>query len=329
VENNVLVISEDDVKQLLTMEDTIKTVEDVLREKALKRVQMPPKTYIYFQEYHGDFRSMPSYIPQLKIAGVKVVNYHPDNPRTYHKPAIMATILLLDPKTGTPLAIVGGATITAMRTGAIAGIATKYLGRRDSEILGLIGAGTQARTQLLAISKVLDCQEVRVYDKDYERIQSFIEEVSKRYPFQFVSCDTAEACVGSADVISTVTPATTPIVKNDWIRLGTHINAIGADAPGKEELDPHILKRAKIVVDDLEQTTHGGEINMPLKEGHITVQDVYGELGEIVVGQKVGRSSPTEITIFDSTGLSLQDIATASIVFERAKKQNVGDWINL
>ena len=140
--NSVLVISEDDVKQILTMEDTLKAVEDALREKAFNRVQMPPKTYIYFGKHHGDFRTMPSYIKRLGISGVKVVNYHPNNPQIHRKPAIMATIILLDPKTGTPLAIIGGATITAMRTGAIAGVATKYLGRMESEVLGLVGAGT-------------------------------------------------------------------------------------------------------------------------------------------------------------------------------------------
>jgi alanine dehydrogenase len=135
--------------------------------------------------------------------------------------------------------------------------------------------------------------------------------------------------VTDADVISTITPVTTPIVENNWISLGTHINAIGADAPGKEELDPKILQRAKIVVDDYEQATHSGEINVPLSKGYLTLDNIYGELSEVVAQKIAGRESEDEITVFDSTGLSLQDIATATIVFERAKQSNRGQWIRL
>ena len=327
--NDVLMISEDTVKDLLTIEDAMKAVEEVLHEKAHRRVQMPPKTYIYFKEYEGDFRTMPSYIQGTNKAGVKIVNVHPNNPLKHQKPVVMATIVLINPVTGAPIAIIAATAITAMRTGAIGGIATKYLARKSSTTLGLVGAGTQARTQLSAISKILPLEEVRVYDKFPNKVQSFIEYCRPSHNITFVPCDNLEDCVTDTDVISTITPVSTPIVENNWISPGTHINAIGADAPGKEELDPKILQRAKIVVDDYEQATHSGEINVPLSKGYLTLDNIHGELSEVVAQKIAGRESVDEITVFDSTGLSLQDIATAAVVFERAKQSNRGQWIRL
>jgi alanine dehydrogenase len=327
--NDILLISEAEVQQLLTIDDALNAVEGALREKGLQRVQMPPKSYIFFEKYHGDFRTMPSYLEDSDIAGVKVVNVHPNNPKAHHKPSVMATILLIDPQTGASLAIMGGTTITRMRTGAIGGLATKYLGRKDAQTLALVGTGTQARTQLSAISKTVKLQAVRAYDTNERALRGFIAEAERRYPFDFTACASVEDCVTRADVISTTTPVTTPIVRNEWIAPGTHINAIGADAPGKEELDPLLLKRAKIVVDDVEQATHSGEINVPLAKGMITVTDIYGELCDIVVGKKRGRISNDEITVFDSTGLSLQDMATAAVVFHRARENQMGRIVSL
>ncbi|MCW4038064.1 MAG: alanine dehydrogenase [Candidatus Bathyarchaeota archaeon] len=329
MEKRISLISEDDVKNTLTMDDALQAVEDALCEKGSNRVQMPPKTYIFFKKYEGDFRTMPSYLECPDIAGVKVVNVHPNNPKTYHTPSIMATILLIDPKTGAIFAILGGTTITAMRTGAISGLATKYLARKESTTLAIVGAGTQARTQLSAISKILNLRTVRVYDKNDEAMKRFIEEAEERYSFTTTPATSLEDCVTDADVISTTTPVTTPIIQDAWISPGTHINAIGADAPGKEELDPEILKRATIVVDDLEQAAHSGEINVPLTMGAITMKDIHGELCEIVVGKKTGRTSKEEITVFDSTGLSVLDVATAWMVYKRTQEKKLGSSIFL
>ena len=325
----ISLISEDDVNDILTMDDALQAVEEALREKGSNRVQMPSKTYIFFKKYEGDFRTMPSYLEGPDIAGVKVVNVHPNNPKTYNAPSIMATILLIDPKTGAIFAIMGGTTITAMRTGAISGLATKYLARKESTTLAMVGAGTQARTQLSAISKILNLRTVCVYDKNDEAMKGFIEEAEGRYPFNITASNSVEKCVTDADVISTITPVTAPIIKDAWISPGTHINAIGADAPGKQELDPEILQRATIVVDDLDQAAHSGEINVPLTTGAITMKDIHGELCEIIVGKKTGRTSKDEITVFDSTGLSLLDIATAQMVYKRVQEKKLGSSIFL
>ncbi|MFH0848627.1 MAG: alanine dehydrogenase [archaeon] len=321
----ILLLSDSQVKPLLKAEEVIEAVEMVFMEKAKGRVQMPSKTYVFIKKHEGDLRAMPSYIETLDACGVKIVNVHPNNPIRYNLPAIAAVVLLIDPKTGLPLSIMGGTWITALRTGAAGAVATKYLAKRDSSILSLVGAGVQATTQLMMISKILALKQVRVWDIRPERTQQLVDDSRKRYDFAFVACKTAEECVKGADVICTTTPATSPVVKNDWLEAGQHINAIGADAPGKQELDPEILKRAKIVIDDWDQASHSGEINVPFSLGIIGKEDVYGELGEIVAGLKKGRASDEEITVFDSTGLSIQDIATATIAYKKAKAENIGE----
>lgn len=326
----VLFLSEEDVAGLLTMKEAIEVVEYVFREKGEGKVQMPSKTYVSLERYKGDFRVMPAYLYEMDVAGVKVVNVHPENPDISGLPAVMATIILLDPRNGSPLSIMGGARITSFRTGAAGGVATKYLARRDSSTIGVVGAGVQARTQLWALNEVLDkIEEVRVTSKRRRSMERFAKEMEERVHARILPVDTVERTVKGADVVITVTPVRSPIVRDEWIGAGTHINAIGADAPGKQELSPELLKRAKIVVDDWEQASGSGEINVPLRSGIISEDDVYGELGDIVCGRKAGRVSDEEITIFDSTGLAIQDVATAWMVFKKAKRSGSGRSIEL
>jgi len=236
----------------------------------------------------------------------------------------------VDPRTGAPLAIMGGTWITAIRTGAASGVAVKHLSRKGSSKLALIGAGVQAVTQMMAMDRVMKLEEVKVYDVSDEAKTNFVKRMSSEYPDVKMSATRSiPDAVENVDVIVTVTPSRKPIVKNEWIKSGAHIGAIGADAPGKEELDPAILQRAKIVVDDLEQSRHSGEINVPLGKGIISLKQIYGELGEIVDGRKVGRTSNEEITIFDSTGLAIQDAVTAKLAYEKALKAGLGVRLNL
>jgi alanine dehydrogenase len=316
-----------DVRQILTMKDAIKLVETAFREKGLKRVQMPPKPYLFFKQYDGDLRIMPSYLEGLDEAGVKMVNVHPANPEKYEIPTIMATILLFDPKTGAPISIMDGTWITAVRTAAATAVATKYLARKDSKIVGIIGVGYQAPFQLEALNEVLKIESVRAYRRNRRKAEEFAAEMNAKLGIDVRATDTAEDAVRGVDVLTTLTPVRTPVVKDDWITEGMHINGIGADAPGKEELEPKTLKRLKIVVDDWEQASHSGEINVPLEKGIITKEDVYAEIGEIVAGIKPGRVSDEEITLFDSTGLSIQDVITSWHVYRLAEEKGVGSEI--
>lgn len=324
----VLLLSRSDVEGIVSMREVMDVVEEAFRAKGLGRVQMPPKTYIFFQRFNGDFRVMPAYIEDLNAAGVKVVNVHPENPVKRRMPTVMALIELLDPESGKPIAIMDGTWITNMRTGAAGGIAAKYLARRNSRVVGLVGAGVQARTQLLALKEVFKIDEVRIYSRTSKTREKFVKDMD----FLGLSMKPVEEvkdAVLGCDIVVTTTPAKKPVVKSEWVSSGVHINGIGADAPGKEEIDPEILKRAKIVVDDYEQAFHSGEVNVPLSKGIISEEDVYGELSEIIVGKKRGRESDEEITLFDSTGLAIQDISTAWLVYEKALEKGVGREVDL
>jgi alanine dehydrogenase len=325
----VLLLTKSEVEQLLSMRETIEAVEEAFRAKGMGRVQMPPKSYVFFREFNGDFRVMPAYLENLGAAGVKIVNAHPENPGKYGLPTVMAVIVLIDPKTGAPLAIMDGTTITNMRTGAAGAVAVKYLARKDSRVFAMVGAGVQAKTQLLAISEVLKVEEVRVNDISKVRAEEYMREMGEKIDAEFkILTDTRKAVEG-ADVIVTTTPSRRPVILNEWVEEGVHINAIGADAPGKQELDPAILRRAKVVVDDIEQAAHSGEINVPISKGLFSVEEIYAELGVIVTGKLPGRVSPREITVFDSTGLAVQDIATDWLVYQKAIKLGVGREIDL
>lgn len=322
----MLILTQKEVKRIIPLKK-IKSIVDVIEqaffEYGMKRVQMPAKHYLYFPKCDGDLRIMPACSEKLKMAGTKIVNVHPQNPRKGLK-TVNAVIILNDVKTGLPLAVMDGTYITGMRTGAASGVATKYLARKNAKTLGVIGAGYQSIFQIAAITKVRKIKEIFVYDIFDVQVKKLAQILAKE-KIRIKKAKLEE--VAKQDILVTVTPARGPVVKREWILPGTHINAIGADAKGKQELDPKILKDGKIVIDDWAQATHSGEINVPLSKGIIKEKDIYASLGEIVTRKKIGRKNEREITIFDSTGLAIQDLFTANFVLQRAKK--LGIKINL
>lgn len=326
-----LLLTDEEVNSLLSMGEVIDAVERAFMEKSLGRAQMPSKVYLFYHKYSGDLRVMPSYLEKDDISAVKIVNSHFENRMKYNLPTVMAVVVLVDPRNGFPLAIMGGKAITDIRTGAAGGIAAKYLARKDSKIVGLIGAGAQARTQMAALLYVYGkLEEVRVWSPSATK-EEFASEMQLKYGdlCRIVPVDTVKEAVENADIVVTTTPSRKPLVMDDVVSLGMHFNCIGADAPGKEELDPAILKRAKIVVDDWEQAIHSGEINVPISKGIISRENILGEIGEVIAGLKPGRESDEEITIFTSTGLAVQDAVTAQIAYEKALKKNVGRFIKI
>ncbi|MEM1541454.1 MAG: alanine dehydrogenase [Ignisphaera sp.] len=325
----VLILSDKDVSDIMDMSRVIELMEIVFREKGLKRVQMPPKVYLFFDKYQGDLRAMPAYLESLDIAGVKLVNSHPMNPDVYKLPTVMATILLFDPKSGKILCIMNGTWITGARTGATATVATKYLANPNATSIGIIGAGFLAKFHIEAFSKIVDMEKVYIYDVVKSKAEKLAKETEEKLGIKTIAVDTPREAIEPVDVLATLTPSRKPIVKNEWVHEGIHINAMGADAPGKQELDPEILKRAKIVVDDIEQAVHSGEINVPISQKIISVKDVYAELGEIVAGIKKGRETDKEITIFDSTGLAIQDVIVAHYIYVEALERGRAQKISL
>jgi alanine dehydrogenase len=221
-----------------------------------------------------------------------------------------------------------GTYLTGMRTGATGGVAAKHLARKNSRIIGMVGAGTQARTQLMALNEVFKIEEVRVCSKTRVESEKFAEDM-EHLGLNILVKEGVEETVRGCDIIVTTTPVTSPLVRNQWVEEGMHINAIGADAPGKEELDPEILKRAKVVVDDYEQACHYGELNVPVSKGIFKREQIHAELGEIIAGRKAGRTSDDEVTVFDSTGLAIQDLAAAALVYRKARKLGITSEIDL
>jgi len=319
-----LVLTGVEVMEVLDMDLALNAAREAFRAYGEGRANMPPKAYLTLTQ--GDFRAMYGeiFLPEGHVCGLKWVNVHPGNPMR-GLPTVMAKIVLNDPDTGLEWTDMDGTHITNYRTGAAGGVAAEVLARPDAARLGVIGAGEQARTQIAAIMQVRRIQEIIICDCARARAQALLEEVAARYQVQVRLAPDPEETTQAADILVTVTPSHTPLVKREWVRPGTHINAIGADAEGKQELDPEILKVAKIVVDDWAQASHSGEINVPLSRGDITPDLVYGSLGEVVAGKKPGRQSPEEITVFDSTGLIIQDLALGFAVYNRAQERGLGE----
>ncbi len=315
-----LLLTSKDIKKVIDIDMIIEAVEVAFRQHGNKQTIMPPKLYLYLDKQIGDFRAMPAFADNS--SGIKWVNVHPDNPIKYNLPTVMATIVYNHPGTGFPLAIMDGTLITGFRTGAAGAIAAKYLARKESKTLGLVGSGTQAQYQMDAIKRLFDIEQVLVYSRVADSIYRFIEK-NKQYKIRKASLEETV----SSDIVCTTTPARIPIIPKSMLKKGTHINAIGADAFGKEELDPQILKEAKVIVDDILQATHSGEINVPLNKGLFKKEDIYATLGEVVAGKMKVRSGD-EITVFDSTGLAIQDIAAAKAVYEKSKKMGLGREID-
>ncbi|WP_311171248.1 ornithine cyclodeaminase family protein [Halobellus ordinarius] len=317
-----LLLNGSDVRENAAMAELVPAIEEAFGAFERGDAQMPAKSYIDLPQYNGDFRSMPAYLAtdEWDAAGVKWVNSHPDNPERFDLPTVLGTMIYSDPETALPLAIMDGRELTGLRTGAAAAVATDHLAAADATSLGIVGAGAQSYTQLRAISQVRDIETVVVADRDAARVADFVETFEGEYDVRGGSIAEAAAC----DVLSTVTPVEEPIVPRDAVGEQTHINAMGADAAGKHELEDEILLDSKLVIDDYEQTTHSGEINVPWSAGTLTDDDIYGSLGEIVVGKKAGRTDDDGLSVFDSTGLAIQDVAAAHVVYEHATENDAG-----
>jgi alanine dehydrogenase len=286
-------------------------VETAFAAFARGETEMPPKVYVTLPG--GDFRTMPAYVPALGLAGVKIVNVHPGNPARGLE-TVMALIVLLDPPTGMPYAILNATGLTDLRTGAAGAVAARHLCRRQDGVeLGLVGAGRQAETQLEATAAWLGIDRVRVWSRRAATAEAFV----RRFPQFDIRAETLER-TADCDLLVTTTPSRAPLVMDAWVRDGTHINAIGADAPGKQELDPAILLRASVYVDDPRQALHSGEVNVPISSGLYSIDQIAGTIGDVIIG-RAGRRSEDEVTVFDSTGLAVQDLAIAGVALGAEK----------
>lgn len=320
-----LIFGSDDVKGLVNISEVIEGVETAYKAHAKGKYVMDPKTHVILPQYEGEYEAMPCHLFEPSVSCMKWVAIRLRNREKFGLPTATSVIIYNDPESGFPLAIGDASLITRMRTGAAGGVGTKYLSRKNSKILALVGAGAQSETQLAAIATVRELTKVYVVDPKTSKLaEMFVKNMEKIYDFDILQKEKIEDAVSDADIITTTTPSRSPIVKNEWISPGTHINAIGADEPGKEELDPAILLRSKVVVDDIKQTTRDGEVNVPISRGIYRKENIYGTIGEIIVGLKDGRTSDDEITVFDSSGIALQDAVTVKLFYERLMQSGKG-----
>lgn len=313
------ILTQSEVRSLLSMAAAVPAVEAAFAAHGRGETQMPVKVYLDLPRLDGDFRAMPAYFDGS--AGVKWVNAHPHNPERFGLPTVMGTYILSDPASARPLAILDATYLTAARTGAAAAVAAKHLARPRPRSIGFVGCGVQARTMLAALRTLYDGFEVLGADRAAAAAERFAAEVGGRA----VSIEEAAGC----DIVNTATPSRLPVVRRDWIRPGAHINAMGADAHGKQELEGAILLDAKVVVDDWEQAGESGEVNVPLEQGLFEADHIHATLGAICAGLKTGRANEEEITVFDSTGLAVQDVAIARLVYARAEEQDSGLTVDL
>jgi ornithine cyclodeaminase/alanine dehydrogenase len=313
------------------MTEAMSVVEEAFLELYKKKAACPKRLIIDIKKHNGFAYFMPSYLSEKESLALKMVTQYEENFQRYRLPTIMASILLSDPKNGETLAIMDGTFITALRTGAASGVASKHLARKDSETVGVLGAGAQAGAQVLALREVLrNIRKVKVYDVLPDRAAEFAHETSAQFGLEAEAVKTSEECVRNSDLLVLATTSKLPALDGDWIGRGVHINSIGVTGPEGRELDDKTVKKSKIVVDSKESALQEtGDLMIPIRNGTISESDIYAELQEIVGYDKPGRTSDEEITCWKAVGLAIEDAAVAKLVFDRAVREGLGKQVEL
>ena len=321
-----LLLDRQTIQGLLDMEKMIGILEQAFGELASGSAVMPQRTAVADPSVNGWYAFMPAQLRSMGALGVKSVTVYKDNPSMHGLPATLATIVLMDSRTGQTLAVMDGGYITAMRTGAVTGLATKYLARNDARIAGVMGSGVQARTQLWGMASGADIEKALVFSLDPpEARQAFADDAADMLGIPVELAQSGEDLVRGVDILSLATTATTPIIDAEWVQPGLHINGIGSHAVGVREIDTKTMVRSKLVCDNVDAClAEAGDVQIPIEEGAMTADDIYGEIGEMITGAKPGRESNEEVTIFKSVGLSIQDISAAHYVYQRALEEGAG-----
>ncbi|WP_034421827.1 ornithine cyclodeaminase family protein [Thermanaerosceptrum fracticalcis] len=323
----VIVLTDQDVENLVTFEETMEVVEKAFADWTLSKSHIFPVVREEIKKHQGIFGIKSGYLEEQEALGFKAGGFwvnNKDKGLTNHQ----STMVLFDPATGQPQALVAANFVTKIRTAALGALGLKYLARPDSRVLAVIGAGLQGRNQLEAALKILPgVREIYLYDIYHAGALKLAQDLS-HYPQEIKVVTHPEEACRAANVIITAASSYQAIVMAPWIKPGTHINAIGTDTRGKQELDPQIFAMAKVVVDSMDQCLYLGECQHAYDQGIISRDSIHGEIGELITGRKPGRENPLEITIFDTTGVALQDLATAGLAVNRAKEKGVGVRVN-
>jgi ornithine cyclodeaminase/alanine dehydrogenase len=321
-----ILLTKADVQKVLDMKSTMEAVENAFLELHRGSADMPQRTPIFVPEHEGVALFMPAHVHEMGALGSKLVTVFKNNPSQHDLPTVMGVIVLLDTKTGEPLAVMDGGFLTAMRTGAVSGIATKYMAKADASVGAIIGTGIQARTQVWAMCEGHEFERMLAFSLDPpEMIEAFCDEAHARLGIPCERAKSCEAAVREADVVTLATSAKDPIIDGDWLKPGAHVNGIGSHAPGMRELDEKTVTTARIICDQTSAClAEAGDFLLPMKSGAFSESMIAGDLGAVIAGEIKGRTSDDEITLFKSVGLAIQDLSTAWAVYRRARAMDVG-----
>ncbi len=325
-------LTRSDVERAIPMRDAIEIVKRAFVELSTGSANIPLRVAVRQEKHDGVTLFMPGYLSDSESLAVKVVSVHNRNPER-HLPLIHAIVVVIDPVTGRPVAAMEGGYLTAIRTGAASGVATDLLARRDAEVAAIIGAGVQARTQILAVAAVRPINRFLIYARDCEKVKALIAEMQPQIgsSVELLAVESPSQAVREARVVCAATTSSTPVFNGEDLQPGAHVNGVGSYKPEMQEIDSATLKRAaKIVVDSREAAlAEAGDLIVAIERGEIRLEDVYGEIGEIAAGLKAGRESDDEITYFKSVGNAAQDAAVAQAIYQQALKNNLGVEIDL
>jgi len=324
------ILSKTDLRRLLKPRDVLNAVEQAFVSMEQGRAVVPPRVGIHVPEHSGVCLVMPGYLSDSGALGVKTVTVYPGNPDRYGLPNVLGTVALLDCRTGHPTCIMDAGYLTAIRTGAVCAVATKYLARAEAHSVGVIGTGAQAGAIVEAVCEVRVIGEIKVYSLEPEnRRKRFADGVRASTGVQVTMTSCAEEAVRDSDVVVLATSSKSPVLSGTWLRPGAHVNAIGNHDPESREVDSETVRRSIVVCDDIDACLkEAGDVMIPLKSGEIPAQHVSLNLGQVVLGRGPSRSAD-DITLFKSVGLAIQDMSTALLAYTRAVELNVGIDVEL
>jgi ornithine cyclodeaminase len=311
------------------MSECVELMADALGSLARGEVFQPLRTIIRPPDARGLLGLMPAYRHGENGAfGMKAICVFPGNP-SLGKDAHQGMVMLFSQETGEPLALMNASQITAIRTAAVSAVATRLLARPDAAELGIIGAGVQARTHLVALASVRSIRRARVACRNREHADELVRQMQEKVSFPIEAVSSNETAVRDADIVVTATSAQEPVIRREWIADGAHINAIGTHSPQSREIDAATMAAARIFVDRRESALNeAGDYLLAAQEGAVTPDSIVAEIGELVIKTKQGRTSPGEITLFKSLGLAIEDVVCAEYLYRKAKAQDAGTWVD-
>jgi len=320
-----LLLKKEEVRRLISMKEVIGTVEEAYKAFNSNQVMQPPYIGIELPSHRGEIDFKLGYYQGNEMISMKASSGgFKNNPEEYGVPNGMGTILLFDGRNGALVCVMDGSLITGLRTGACGAVSVKALARKNAKKITSIGTGNQARMQIRAINEVMKIEQIHAWDSHPETLAKYKADIESEFGIPVVMANSKKEAVEKADILITTTRGKGALVEAGWVRPGTHIVAIGTDQQGKQELDPEIFRGAKVVVDSMAQCIEKGETQHPLNKKIIAKDDIHAEIGEILLGRKPGRENDEEVTIFDSTGMAIQDNTTATKIYRNAVESRVG-----